>query len=68
MRLLVYLYRAFMLMRYVVDLRFRQQTDARWKRTPRHIVILEIGGGVVGILILSGLTMLIVMEIVDRGR
>jgi hypothetical protein len=67
MAILFYLFRAFALMRCAVDSHYRQQTAARWKSTRPHIIVFEIGGGLIGLLILSGLALWIVMVTLD-GR
>lgn len=50
MAILIYFARAVKLLRCCVSRSFRAQTQARWQATPKHLVIFEVGTGVVGLM------------------
>ena len=59
MSLLLYLFRAVTLLRCAVSSGYRVEICARWKKTPTHLVIYEIGGGILGLITLVALLWLI---------
>ena len=58
-----YLVRAFTLLRCLTNSDYRSKTTARWKQTPTHLVVYEIGGGLLGLLIIIGATWWIYAEV-----
>jgi hypothetical protein len=54
MRIIVYIFGAFILLRYAFSPSYRIKTNERWKRTPTHKVVFEVGAGLIGLLILGG--------------
>jgi hypothetical protein len=62
MYVLVYLAAAITLIRCAHP-GYRKKTVARWKRSPTYQIVLEIGGGLIGLLILLGVLLMVLMEI-----
>ena len=56
---IVYIFAAYTLLAYVVSPSFREQTNNRWKGTPKHKVIREIGAGILGLAIVATISYLI---------
>jgi hypothetical protein len=63
MSIVLYLLRAFMLLRFAWSPLYRAETRARWKKTPLHLVIYEVGGAIMGLIILGVLIGLIIMNL-----
>jgi len=58
----LYLFRAFALIRFACSTSFRVETRARWKKTPTHLIIYEVGGSIMGLILLGILIALIVVH------
>jgi hypothetical protein len=58
---LIYVARAFVLLVCCFSPVYRAKTVARWKKSPPHRIVLEVGGGLVGLLILIGIVLMIAM-------
>ena len=56
---IVYLLSAFGLIWYCLSPSYRARCHARWRRTPKSRLILEIGCGLAGLLLLGALLFLI---------
>jgi hypothetical protein len=52
MSALIYLFSGLALIWYVVSPAYRRRTNARWKATRPHKLIAELGGGLIGLIIL----------------
>jgi hypothetical protein len=63
MSVFIYLFRAFTLLSCAFSGKHRAETRARWKKTPTHLVIYEVGGGIMGLIILGALIFLIVVHL-----
>jgi hypothetical protein len=61
--IILYIFRAVALLRCVWSVSFRTETFTRWKKTPTHLVIYEIGGGFMGLIVLVALVWLIVVNL-----
>ncbi len=59
MCIILYMLRAVTLLRYASSAEYRARTRARWKMTPTHLIIYEIGGGAMGLILLGALLWLI---------
>ena len=59
---LIYVGRAFVLLVCCFSPSYRAKTVARWKKSPPHRIVLEIGGGLVGLLILGAIVLIIAMS------
>jgi hypothetical protein len=59
MVMFLYLFRAFGLLRYLASSSHRKRTHDRWKVTPTHSIIYEVGGGIMGLIVLAALMFLI---------
>lgn len=57
---IVYLAAAFSLILYCFSPSHRAKCHERWKQTPRHRVIYEIGGGILGLVILGAIVAVII--------
>ena len=66
MYFLYYFADAYYLLKYLLSPSFRRQTHARWKQTPTHHVIYEIGGGVIGLIILLSLASIVIYVMIYR--
>ena len=62
MSIILYLVRAFTLLRFACSASYRVETRERWKKTPTHLVIYEIGGGFMGLILLGVLLWLIIVH------
>jgi hypothetical protein len=62
MSIILYLFRAFTLLRFACPPSYRAQTRERWKKTPNHLVIYEVGGSLMGLIILGAVVWLIVVH------
>jgi hypothetical protein len=62
MAILFYVARAFTLLVCCVSGSHRAKALARWKKSPPHRVVLEVGGGVVGLLVLVEIIYLIIIS------
>jgi hypothetical protein len=60
MYLLLYLLKAFNLLRYCLSPSYRIEAHARWKKSKSHLVVSEIGGGIIGLVVFVALVLLIV--------
>jgi hypothetical protein len=56
---IVYLLSAFGLIRYCFSQSYRTECHARWQKTPKYRIVIEIGCGVIGLLLIGFLLMLI---------
>ena len=56
---LIYIFSAFTLLRYVFSTSYRAKTNARWEKTPKRKVIIEVYAGIMGLIILAGIIYLI---------
>jgi len=56
---LIYTARAFVLLFCCFSPSHRAKTFARWKNAPTYQIVLEVGGGIVGLLVLGELAYLI---------
>jgi hypothetical protein len=63
MGIILYVFRAFTLLRFAFSASYRVQTRDRWKKTPTHLIIYELGGALMGLIILGALIWLIVVHI-----
>jgi hypothetical protein len=50
---ILYIFSAFTLVRYVFSVSYRAKTNERWKKTPRHRVVYEVGAGIIGLIVLT---------------
>jgi len=62
---LIYLLRGFTLIWYVLSPTYRQKTKARWKRTKPHRVVLEVGTGILGLLLVCVLIVLAIRNFIQ---
>ena len=62
MAIIIYFVRAFSLIRCCFSRSYRAMTLARWKKTPTHRLIYEIGTGVIG---LAGMVAIIVVIVIS---
>lgn len=62
MGIILYLFRVFTLVRFACSASYRSETRERWKKTPTHLVIYELGGALMGLIILGALIWLIVVH------
>jgi hypothetical protein len=53
MALILYIARAFMLLRLCFSSSYRAEIRARWKTTPQHRIIWEVGTGVLGVAVIA---------------
>ena len=63
MSLILYIFRAFTLLRCAWSTPYRAETRTRWKKTPLHLVIYEVGGGVMGLIVLAAIIWLLVVNL-----
>lgn len=63
MSIILYFFRAFTLLRFACSASYRDETQARWKKTPLHLVIYEVGGGFMGLIVLAALLWLIFVHL-----
>ncbi len=63
MSLILYIFKAFTLLRCAWSAPYRAETCARWKKTPLHLVIYEVGGGFMGLIVLGAIIWLIVVNL-----
>ena len=63
MSIVIYFFRAFTLLRFACSTSYRAETRARWKKTSLHLVIYEVGGGIVGLIVLGALTWLLIARL-----
>jgi hypothetical protein len=59
MGILVYIGRAVVLLVCCISGSYRAKTMVRWKSTPAYRIVLEVGGGLVGLLVLAEICYLI---------
>jgi hypothetical protein len=57
---IIYIVSAFVLLRCVFSPSYRSETTARWRKTPTHRVMYEVGGGILGLIILGVIVYLVV--------
>jgi hypothetical protein len=60
MAIFIYFISAFVLLRCCVSPDYRAKTRARWKRTPTHRVIYEVGGGIIGLIAVGAIIAVII--------
>jgi hypothetical protein len=63
MSIILYFFTAFTLLRFAFSPSYRSLTGDRWKKTPTHLVIYEIGGGFMGLILLGVLLWLVLARI-----
>lgn len=63
----IHLLRAFSLIWYCLSPSYREKCHARWQKTPKHRVVLEVGGGLVGLTVLIGLAIMIYSGLNSSG-
>jgi hypothetical protein len=63
MSIIVYFFRALALARFAFSASYRIQTRERWKKTATHLIIYEIGGALMGLIVLGALIWLIMVHI-----
>jgi len=61
--IVLYIFKAVTLLRCAWSESYRAETQARWKKTPTHLVIYEIGGGIMGLILLGALLWLILAHL-----
>jgi hypothetical protein len=61
MAVFFYIARAFVLLVCCISSPYRAKTLARWKKAPTYQIVLEIGGGLVGLLVLVEICYLIIL-------
>ena len=66
MYILVCLVRAFTLMRCALDPDYRERTVTRWRTQPRHLIVYEVGGGIMGLVLISLLVVWAVVALSER--
>jgi hypothetical protein len=66
MAIFVYFVRAFMLLRCCVSGSYRARTRERWKKTPQHRVIYEIGTGIIGLIAIGAVIAAIIAARMNR--
>jgi hypothetical protein len=59
MGVLVYIGRAVVLLVCCISGSYRAKTVVRWKNAPAYRIVLEVGGGLVGLLVLAEICYLI---------
>jgi hypothetical protein len=62
MSLFVYFLSALSLMLYCVSPAHRAKCQERWRRTPTHRVIFEVGGGIIGLIALGAIVAVIIVS------
>jgi hypothetical protein len=62
MAIFVYFLRAFALLRSCISSSYRAKMKARWKQMPQHRVIMEVGTGILGIMIFVALIAVIIVS------
>jgi hypothetical protein len=62
MIILVYFLSAFSLMLYCISPTHRAKCHERWKKTPTHRVIYEVGGGIIGLIGLGAIVTVIIVS------
>jgi hypothetical protein len=60
MSIFIYFVSAFVLLRCCVSPNYRAKTQDRWRRTPTHRVIYEVGGGIIGLITIGAIIVLII--------
>jgi hypothetical protein len=60
MYIFMYLLRGFTLIWYLISPPYRQKTNTRWRRMKTHRLVLEIGTGVLGLVIAFALIALLI--------
>lgn len=64
----VYIFAAFTLLAYFFSSDYRDKTNERWKRTPKHRVINEIGAGIIGLALLATIVYLLISAVEDSNQ
>jgi hypothetical protein len=59
---IIYIVWALTLIRYCVSPSYRAETRARWKKTPTHRIVYEVGGGILGLVIMGATIAVIVVN------
>lgn len=59
MFIVVYIARALALIRYCFSGSYRARAHARWKETPSHKIIYEVGTGLLGLVVMVAIVVLI---------
>ncbi|HZI32486.1 MAG TPA: hypothetical protein VFF11_09095 [Candidatus Binatia bacterium] len=62
MAIFIYFAGAFMLLRCCFSGSYRARTRERWKKTPQHRVIFEVGTGIIGLVVIGAIITVIVVS------
>lgn len=62
MAIFIHIARAFALLRCCFSSSYRTRVCERWKKTPQHRVIFEIGTGVVGLIVVGARIAVIIVS------
>jgi hypothetical protein len=62
MAIIIYIARAFTLLRCCFSSSYRARVRERWKKTPQHRVIFEIGTGVIGLIVIGAIIAVIIVS------
>jgi amino acid transporter len=65
---IVYIFAAFTLLAYFFSPDYREKTNERWKRTPKHRVINEIGAGIIGLALPATIAYFIISAVEDSNQ
>jgi hypothetical protein len=57
---LIYLFRGFTLIWYLISPKYRRETNARFKATRPHKVVFEVGMGIIGVVMILAFTAMLV--------
>ena len=62
MGVLIYIFRGLALVWFCISPRYRAKTRERWKNTPSHRLIYEIGGGILGLAVLGAIVLVVIVS------
>jgi len=65
---IVYIFAAFTLLACFFSPDYRDKTVERWKRSPKHRVINEIGAGIIGLALLATIAYFIISAVEDSNQ
>jgi hypothetical protein len=65
---ILYILAAFTLLACFFSPDYRDKTTERWKRTPKHRVVTEIGAGIIGLLLLVTIAYFIITAVEDSNQ
>jgi hypothetical protein len=60
MAIFIYFIRAFGLLRCCFSSSYRARTRERWKKTPQHRIIYEVGTGIIGLVAIGAIIAVII--------